>query len=125
MRIGLLAVNWRAPVFQAPRIRTPVASRNPSLRAWTPGPVKNRCMCSLSSNTNAPSTALIGAYSALRADAPWMSMSMSPATTDAIRSASAPSWLWPKISMVRPTSAAATSSAMTLAPQAACGWASW
>ena len=24
VRIGLLAVNWRAPVFQAPRIRTPV-----------------------------------------------------------------------------------------------------
>ena len=31
MRIGLFAVNWRAPADQAPRMRTPVAARNPSL----------------------------------------------------------------------------------------------
>ena len=53
-----------------------------------------------------------------------MSMSMSPETTDAMRSASPPSWLPGKISTVRPTSAAATSSAMTWAPQRCCGWVS-
>jgi hypothetical protein len=42
-----------------------------------------------------------------------MSMSMSPDATDAMRSASPPSWLLGKISMLRPTSAAATSSAIT------------
>ena len=67
---------------------------------------------------------LIGGYNALSAEAPWMSMSMSPATTDVIRSASPPSWLAPKISIVRPTSAAASSSAMTLAPHSCCGCAS-
>ena len=62
---------------------------------------------------------------ALSADAPWMSMSMSPATTDWMRSASEPSWLCPKSSIVRPTFAAATSSAMIFAPQATWGCASW
>ena len=61
MRIGLLAVNWRAPVFQAPRMRTPVASKKPCLRASDAGLVKKRYMWSLSSKTNAPSTAPIGA----------------------------------------------------------------
>ena len=53
-----------------------------------------------------------------------MSMSMSPETTEAIRSASAPSWLAGKISTVSPTSASATSSAITWAPQRCCGWVS-
>ena len=53
-----------------------------------------------------------------------MSMSMSPETTEAIRSASPPSWLAGKISTVTPTSAFATSSAITWAPQRCWGWVS-
>ena len=121
---ALFAVNWRAPADQAPRIRTPVAARNPSLSGCDASDVKKRWRWSESSKTKAPSRMLIGAYSALSADAPWMSMSMSPAATDAIRSASPPSWLAPEMVIVTPTSAAASSSAMTWAPHACCGWAS-
>ncbi len=53
-----------------------------------------------------------------------MSMSMSPDCTEAMRSASPPSWLAAKISTVRPTSADSTSSLITSAPQACCGWSS-
>ena len=105
-------------------MRTPVAARNPSLSGVEASSVKNRLRCSASSNTNAPSTTLMGAYNALSADAPWMSMSMSPAATDVMRSASPPSWLAPKISTPSPVPDAATASAMTWAPHACCGWAS-
>ena len=60
VRIGTFAVNWRAPVFHAPRMWTPVASSKPCFSSSEAGSVKNRYMWSLSSNTNAPSTALIG-----------------------------------------------------------------
>ena len=53
-----------------------------------------------------------------------MSMSMSPETTELIRSASAPSWLAGKISTVSPTSAFSTSSVITCAPQRCWGWSS-
>ena len=42
MRIGLLAVNWRAPADQAPRMRTPVAARNASLSGVEASSVKKR-----------------------------------------------------------------------------------
>ena len=70
------------------------------MSGWDASDVKYRCRWSESSKTNAPSRVPIGAYSALSADAPWMSMSMSPAATEAIRSASPPSWLAPKILVV-------------------------
>jgi hypothetical protein len=53
-----------------------------------------------------------------------MSMSMSPDCTEAIRSASPPSWEAGKISTLRPTPASSTPALMTSAPQVCCGWSS-
>ena len=107
-------------------MRTPVAVEEAVLqRLRRPRDVKNRFRWSASSNTNAPSTTLIGAYSdaegrrALDVDVDVAGRDRRDAVGVAAELAGAEDL------GRQPDVAAASSSAMTWAPHACCGCASW